>query len=110
MVGKHLSRFRDGTISVTNSSRGGMTARMVATNLPAVDSSVVAVVVELGGNDAMFGSTRDAIVSDLTAIVEHLQRANDPPAVFVMQIMPGDMEDQVCSKTGIAGVLKETIS
>ena len=101
MVGQNLSRYRDSNVRVVNASRGGMTARVVAGNLPTLPASTVAVVIELGGNDLLLGGSRGTIVSHLTTIVEHCQRGEGQPAVFVMQIMPGDLEAEVAEKTGI---------
>ena len=101
MVGQNLSRYRDSNVRVVNASRGGMTARVVAGNLPTIPASTVAVVVELGGNDLLLGGSRGTIMSHLTTIVKHCQHAEGQPAVFVMQIMPGDLEAEVAEKTGI---------
>lgn len=96
--GKHMTCL--------NLSRGGATAQFFAGNTMAVSASVkkaapVAVVVELGGNDQLFGAPKSEIIANLTKIVRCVSASSEPkPLVFILQMIPGsDVEKVVADET-----------
>jgi acyl-CoA thioesterase-1 len=83
-----------------------MMAASVAQNLPALSESIekvgpVAIVVELGGNDRMFGVTPEKIVEHLMAIIQKMKQIKSVEQMFIMQIFPGnEIESVVAERTG----------
>lgn len=81
----------------------GLTAQVVAENIANFRSRLqkynpLLVIVELGGNDRMFGIDPDSIVRSLATIVQAIQEAN--AAALLMEVVPDGLEREVCDQTG----------
>jgi acyl-CoA thioesterase-1 len=106
ILSERISSYKDEPLRVINRSQGGTMAASVAKNLPALSESLekvapVAIVLELGGNDRMFGASAAATTQHLIDIVENMKLIKSNPILIVMQIFPStDAESIVVEKTG----------
>ena len=104
------SRLAEHGASVQNWSRGGLTAVSVAAReLPRIahrlreasaDGADLAVVVELGGNDRLFGVPAPEIENALLAIVAAAREAAPRARLLVLEIIPDGIERDCARRAG----------